>query len=88
MTIIACVSPTRTHGPSTRHLEIDGQRVGPIFHSLTDPIGDAEELAHHWMESHHPGVGYSIVSSRNGHCFRRVNHPPQTVAKELDYSPW
>ena len=88
MSIVATVHPTRTEGPSTRHLEIDGDRVGPVIHSLTDRIGDAEELAHHWMAGHRPGVGYSIVSIRGGHCFRRVSYVPETFAKELDYSPW
>lgn len=88
MTSASCINQCRTEGSSTRRLEIDGEPVGPVFHSSVDPIGEVEELADAWMAKNRPTLGYSIVSARLGRCFRRVSHPAEVAVKQLDYSPW
>jgi hypothetical protein len=40
----------------TYRVRIDGNRVGPVL--------DAEDDAHQWVATHHPGERYSITTTK------------------------
>ena len=71
-----------------QHLEIDGVAVGPDFAAPSDHKGEDSEVAHRWMASHHPGSGYSIVSSSDGRCCRRANYAAEEQPHDVDYGAW
>jgi hypothetical protein len=85
-------TPPRDHpAPSSatmQHLEIDGVPVGPDFAPPPDSEGEDSEAAHRWMAIHHPGSGYSIVSSADGHCCRRANYAAAEQPHDVDYGVW
>ena len=72
----------------TRHIEIDGLSVGPDFTAESDRDSADNEAAHRWMAKHHPGSGYSIVSTRLGRCCRRASYAAAVHPKLIDYGAW
>jgi hypothetical protein len=77
------VPRSRDQTVMTRHLEIDGRRVGPEFSGDSDWRASDDEIAHRWMAQHHPGCGYSIVSTRLGRCCRRANYAASAPPRRL-----